>query len=168
VSIATAVCLNLTRHLTKSLLLGHFGDQVWVATLLAVLDVRHKVPPSPAYALFYGGIGITLVGLVGLLANANLPTAIERGIGFAAVIGRASFVSYVSQQWLIEFLPYRLGLDTYLRSTRNSLVYLFGVVLIMFWIARTWDRWQGNRCLTVGLKAIVHLNALPPRPHSIK
>ena len=155
-AMACGVALNIARHLLKDSLAG---AGVWEDGLLALLNVRQKVPPSLAYALFYGGLGITLVELIGVLPHRpggteRLRGAVEKLAGVPATIGRASFISYVSLQWLVDFTPRCAGFDTVLASPGASLIYLVLITLVMFSIAYTWDRHNGNRWLTVGLKQV--------------
>jgi len=70
----------------------------------------------------------------------------------AAVIGRASFVSYVCIQWLVDFLPKWIGLDASLRPVTAQL-YLALVMIVVFLIAGVWDRQRANRYLTFGLSS---------------
>jgi hypothetical protein len=74
-----------------------------------------------------------------------------RAAQFAAVIGRASFVSYVAQQWLIDFVPIWVGFDSWL-TPATCPVYLAVTTIIMFWVARAWGSWQANRFMTLGLR----------------
>jgi multidrug transporter EmrE-like cation transporter len=154
-AVAVAAALNLSRHFLKLVLLTHFGLSAWANMVITMTDVRHKTPPVVAYALFYGGMGVALVGLFGLLRrNEGNPGPLERGVRLAAVIGRASFVSYVSQQWLIDFVPLWVGFETWLTPPVATVSYLLLTTFAVFWIARVWDRCQANRYLTVGLKSL--------------
>ncbi|HEY4214029.1 MAG TPA: heparan-alpha-glucosaminide N-acetyltransferase domain-containing protein [Steroidobacteraceae bacterium] len=157
VAAISAIAMNVLRHLLKPPLTAYFGSSTSVNGLLALLDIREKVPATPAYGLFYGGIGLTLVGLVGLLPGSRVGRRfrmLESSALVAANVGRASFVSYVSLQWLIDFAPRSLGLTQELASPVAALSYLAAVAVAMFLIARGWDRHRGNRWLTVGLKSI--------------
>jgi fucose 4-O-acetylase-like acetyltransferase len=137
-----AVALNVARHFLKDSLAGTGAGE---DALLALLNVRQKLPPSLAYALFYGGIGIALLGLIGMM---------PRGSRVPATVGRASFISYVSLQWLVDFIPRFAGFDGLLKSPVAALAYLLLVTVVMFSIAYVWDRYSGNRLLTVGLKQV--------------
>ena len=151
-AMACAVALNLARHFLKDSLAGTGAGE---DALLALLNVRQKLPPSLAYALFYGGIGIALVGLIGMVprgSTAGLRRILEKSAGVPATVGRASFISYVSLQWLVDFAPRFAGFDNVLKSPLASLAYLLLVTAVMFSIAFVWDRYRGNRLLTVGLK----------------
>jgi len=155
-AVACATALNLVRHFIKIPLLGHFGANIWVDALLDMLDVRQKIPPTPAYALFYGGIGIALVGIIGLLPRSGASRIcgiIRPATATVATIGRASFVSYVCLQWMVDFTPRFTGLETVLSSATASLMYLSLCAVAIFVVARLWDRHRGNRWLTVGLRA---------------
>jgi uncharacterized membrane protein len=159
-AMACAVALNVARHFLKDVVGGTGG---WEDGLLTLLNIRQKIPPSLAYALFYGGIGIALVGLIGMLPRGSTDrfrSAIEKLAGVPATVGRASFISYVSLQWLVDFTPRCLGFDAVLKSPAASLTYLLLITLVMFLIAYTWDRYSGNRLLTVGLKQVPSLGAL--------
>jgi len=153
-AMACAVALNVVRHFLKDAL---GGTGAWEDCLLALLNIRQKIPPSLAYALFYGGLGIALVGLIGMLPRGSTDRfrgVVEKLAGVPATVGRASFISYVSLQWLVDFTPRCLGFDATLKSPAASLSYLLLITLVMFLIARTWDRHSGNRLLTVGLKQV--------------
>lgn len=156
-AMACAVALNVARHFLKGSLGGSGG---WEDALLALLNVRQKIPPSLAYALFYGGLGIALVGLIGVLPRGStdrLRRALEKLAGVPATVGRASFISYVSLQWLVDFTPRGAGFDEVLKSPLASAAYLLLISLIMYAIAYLWDRHGGNRLLTIGLKRVPSL-----------
>jgi hypothetical protein len=147
--VAVAVCLNVLGHLSKPLVLSHGNSNV-LQILIAETNVRSKAIPSVAYWFCYGGAGILLIGL---LMKANEQAWWLAPARAFAVIGRASFVSYVSQQWLVTFLPFWLGFNGWL-YTEFVLVYLPLVVVAMYAIGWMWDRAGANRFLTVGLKPV--------------
>lgn len=155
------VALNGIAHVVRPVLLHHFADAGWVEVLLEALNVRRKNPPGLAYALFYGGAGIALVGALGLLTRRDT-SVYTRAARIVAVVGRASFVSYVAQQWLIDFVPMWLNFQTWL-TPRVSIAYLVLVVLATLAIAEVWDRYNGNRHLTLGLKWVFAAPARPAR-----
>ena len=103
------------------------------------------------HGLFYGGIGVALVGYLGLLPRRTPQTLWIRVLERVAVLGRASLVSYVVQQWLIDFVPVWVGFDSWLTPATSPL-YLALTTLVMYWIAAAWGRRGGNRYLTLGLK----------------
>jgi uncharacterized membrane protein len=142
--------------------LGHFGKPAmlhaiaagehWVGVLLASTEVRQQMPPMPAYALFYCGIAVAVLGGLLRLFDRERSRVVMRPVQVAAVIGRASFISYVCIQWLIDFLPKWIGLDASLRPG-TALLYLVLVMVVVFLIAAVWDRQRANRYLTFGFSS---------------
>jgi hypothetical protein len=153
VAILLALALNIGRHFVKPLLMQHWAAKNWADVLLTAMNVRHDSPPTLAYALFYGGIGVALVGYLGLLSQREPVSPLMRGVRFAAVIGRASFVSYILQQWLIDFIPVWVGFDSWLTPATAPL-YLVLNTVVMYWVASVWGRYKANRCMTFGLPSI--------------
>ncbi len=60
-------------------------------------------------------------------------------------------MSYVVQQWLIDFVLIWVGFDSWLTPTTCP-IYLALTTIIMFWVARAWAGWKANRYMTLGLK----------------
>jgi uncharacterized membrane protein len=149
-AVAAAFAANVSRHFANPVLLGHFAQSTWANMLLTLLNVRQDAPPTPAYGLFYGGIGIALLGVLGLLCGRSTTSRFIRALRFAAVIGQASFVCYVAQQWLIDFIPIWVGFDSWL-TPATSPIYLALTTLLLYWIAKLWGRWKANRYMTLGL-----------------
>jgi uncharacterized membrane protein len=167
IAVAVALALNVSRHFVKPVLMKHFVQWNWADVVLTTLNIRHDAPPTITYGLFYGGLGVALVGFLGLLPRSEAATPLVRFTRLAAVIGRASFVSYVVQQWFIDFIPIWLGFDSWLTPATTP-IYLILSTVIMFWAAQAWGRWQGNRYLTFGLKPAALAGAEPgPRPASV-
>jgi hypothetical protein len=152
-AVMAAVVAQVLRHLGQPAMLHAIaaGEQ-WVGVLLGSMDVRQQMPPMPAHALYYCGIAIAVLGGLMRMLEREPSRLVMRPIQVAAVIGRASFVSYVCIQWLIDFLPRWIGLDAFLRPG-TAVLYLALVMGVVFMIARVWDRWQGNRYLTLGLSS---------------
>ena len=151
VAIALALVANIGRHYLKGWLLGYVEPKNWADVILTTINIRHDSPPTLGYGLFYGGIGVALVGYLGLLPRRTPQTLWVRVAERVAVLGRASLVSYVVQQWLIDFVPDWVGFDTWLTPVTSPL-YLTLTTLVMYWIAAAWGRRKGNRYLTLGLK----------------
>ena len=111
------------------------------------LKVTAKTPPSPAYVMFYCGVGLLL------LATAFW-TAQRRGaIGLAvlrwiATIGRASLFVFVLQYFLYWTLPDLMGIT----PNPLSIGLFFGNIALMYGAAVVWGRIHGNRYLTFGIK----------------
>jgi hypothetical protein len=150
-AIVVALALNISRHFLKAVLLSQVQPKNWADVILTTINIRHDSPPTLGYGLFYGGIGVALVGLLGLLPRRTPETVWLRMTERAAVMGRASFVSYVVQQWLIDFITLWVGFDTWLTPATCPL-YLLMATLVMYWAAAAWGRHKGNRYLTLGLK----------------
>lgn len=121
------------------------------------LDPRSKLPPSPAYLLFYGGCGLLLAASC-LLAQVRkvLPSVIER----VATIGRASLMCFVAQDWMLKLIPQLFGFD-HLESIVFWMVYLLLAVIAMYGLARQWGAHNGNRFLTLGIEGLRRGNAAP-------
>lgn len=151
IAAVASLALNVARHFVKPFLMQHFAPKNWADVLLTTMNVRHDAPPTLGYALFYGGIGIALVGFLGLLPRREKASRLIRVARIAAVIGRASFVSYVVQQWSIDFVPIWVGFDSWL-TPATSPIYLALSTVIMFWVAAIWGRHKANRYMTFGLK----------------
>jgi hypothetical protein len=145
------LAVNVARHFVKPFLMNHFTRGNWADVILTAMNVRHDAPPTLAYALFYGGIGVALVGFLGLLPVREQASRLLRLVRLAAVIGQASFVSYVVQQWFIDFVPIWMGFDSWL-TPATAPIYLALSTLIMFWAAAIWGRHEANRYMTFGLK----------------
>jgi uncharacterized membrane protein len=150
-AIVAALAVNVGRHFLKVWLSGYLAPKNWADVVLTTINIRHDAPPTLTYALFYGGIGVALVGFLGMLPRRSPESYLVRAAQFAAVIGRASFVSYVVQQWLIDFVPIWVGFDSWL-TPGTCPIYLAVTTLIMFWVAQAWGGWKANRYMTLGLK----------------
>src|SRR5690606_26019381 len=72
----------------------------------------------------------------------------------AAVIGKASLLCFIAQDWLLYMLPQQLGFK-HLTSVPFWFGYLGLVVLILFYLSRQWIRLDGNRFFTIGLKGFM-------------
>jgi uncharacterized membrane protein len=152
VAVVFAVVLNVARHFVKPFLMRHLVEKNWADVLLTTINIRHDSPPTLGYALFYGGIGVALVGYLGLLWQREPVGVSIRMLRPAAVIGRASFVSYVLQQWVIDFAPIWVGFDSWL-TPATAPVYLLINTVLMYWVASAWSRHKANRFMTFGLQA---------------
>ena len=150
-AIALALAANIARHFLKDGLLEYVEPKNWADVILTTINIRHDAPPTLGYGLFYGGIGVALVGFLGLLPRGTPETIWIRMTERAAVLGRASFLTYVVQQWLIDFVPIWIGFDSWL-TPATSPVYLALTTLVMYWAAAAWERHKNNRLLTLGLR----------------
>ncbi len=148
---AFALFANLVAYHMSEAFSLHLTHERWVNMLVNLSVIRHQRPPTPAYALCYGGIGVALVGLLLFASRQQLSAVVVGPVRAVAVLGRASFVSYVCIQWLIDFTPHGLGFSEAL-TPALALAYLGLVILVVFGVAWVWDAKRGNRLLTVGLK----------------
>ncbi len=126
-------------------LLEHVSG-TWSNVIYLNTSIHVKLPPSPAYVLFYGGSGTVVAGLK-LMAVAQ--RWFGRLIDALATVGRATFCVFVLQfsvYWvLIPQLP-RAWLD-------NAAPVWFALSLVALWfVALAWDRAGASRCLTMGLR----------------
>jgi hypothetical protein len=151
VAVLVAVVVNVLGHFAKPAMLHAIAaGEHWVRVLLMSTEVRQQMPPMPAYALYYCGIAIAVLGGLMWLTQRE-PTRLLAGpMHVAAVIGRASFISYVCVQWLVDFLPRWVGLDAVL-TPGTAVLYLALAMGVVFVIAGMWDRLRANRYLTFGL-----------------
>jgi hypothetical protein len=160
-AVVVAVALNIARHYVKPFLMSHFAAKNWADVLLTTMNIRHDSPPTLGYALFYGGLGVALVGYLGLLSQREPVGVPVRVVRLAAVIGRASFVSYVLQQWVVDFIPIWMGFDSWLTPVTAPLYLVINTVL-MYWVAEVWSRHNANRFMTFGLRAGSRPLTIPP------
>jgi hypothetical protein len=116
------------------------------------LDPRGKRPPSAAYLLFYGGSGLLLLSL---LFNGKPAWLIRPTIRWTGVIGRASLVVFVLQDWLFFGVPKVLALES-IGAPAFWLLYLLACTAVLYAFASAWGRMQGNRFLSVGLIRVAH------------
>jgi uncharacterized membrane protein len=107
-----------------------------------------KRPPSPAYLLFYGGFGLLLVAVCFWRRSLAL---IDRLVSHASVIGRASLMCFVVQDWIFHLAPSVFGYDQ-ITSVPFWLTYFVLAVLVLYALSKAWGGAKGNRYLTVGLR----------------
>lgn len=122
-----------------------------VASLLRhTVDPRIKWPPSPSYLLFYGGTGILMAGIffAGKPAWLVGPT-----VRITSVIGRASLMSFVLQDWLLFGVPHVFGFRDS-TSVPFWLAYVSLALLLVYVAALFWGNIRGNRFFTVGLRSL--------------
>lgn len=141
------------------ILAWHFGKgslpETWrephmVTLLRATLHPGNKAPPSPAYLLFYGGCGM----LIAATFFHGRPRWLVRPIAErAAVIGKASLLCFIVQDWLLLLVPHAFGFE-HVTFAPFWLGYLAVCVVILFYLSRQWMRLDGNRFFTIGLKRI--------------
>jgi uncharacterized membrane protein len=150
VAICSVLLAALAWHVVKGVaaqILGSAETMVWIRQ---TLNPMQKLPPSPAYLVFYGGAGLVIAGA----CLARRPRALlDPVVNWAATIGRASLMVFVTQDWLLRSVPVLLGFD-HLSNNVFWIAYLIVVVLLLHWLAGRWDTMRANRLLTVGLKKL--------------
>ena len=102
-----------------------------------------KVPPGPAYVLFFGGLGLILIWAVTAMSHRRyLPWALSQ----LATLGRCSLAVF-----MIQFYVYFTLLGPMHLHAATSWPLVFGASLVpIFAYAHWWDGRGLNRILTVG------------------
>ncbi|MGH8175737.1 MAG: acyltransferase family protein [Steroidobacter sp.] len=140
----------LAWHASKNSLPDALREPYITDLLRATLDPRRKWPPSPAYLLFYSGIGLLLAGV---FFHRRPALFLEPVIRTASTIGRASLMCFVVQDWLLFVVPAAFGFKDVV-STSFWFAYFAATVLTLYVLARLWGEARGNRFLTLGLKRL--------------
>jgi hypothetical protein len=158
-------------HFGKGFIAAAVSDAATVDDWRSTFSPTSKDPPSPAYFLFYGGVGLLLLAF---FFNGRPKWFVEQLKEPAGTIGRASLMCFVAQDWLLSLIPEQLGFDAW-TSPEFWFGYWVAVVLVLYGLARLWGSYRGNRFLTVGLKALAkrwdrsHPPAcLPSTPRSVR
>jgi len=112
-----------------------------------LFSAGQKYPPSPAYFLTAGGIGL---GLLALSEWADQRDMVPRLLAAFALVGRSSLIVFV-----VQYVVYYVGFFL-LNLPLSPLwpIYLVVSLAINFGAAWLWQRYLGNRYLTVGLRAL--------------
>lgn len=144
----TGAALNIALIIAR----GELGNGVFAPIVSHLISIRSKFPPSPAYLLWFGGIGLVLMALMYAEIAARWHALLLQK---AQTMGRSSLVLYITGDYLFH-VPFVLwhprGLDWWFPAFVAMLVPLY-------WIAKYWSGVNGNRFLTVGVqhrKAILH------------
>lgn len=115
----------------------------WGVVVHLLLSPSQKLPPGPAYLLFYGGAGAVLIWTMLALETRRAGTFIVREL---SILGRASLALFIAQ-YFVFFTAFPL---LRLPSTPWWPLLLLVAVLFLVGFARVWDRMHWNRYLTVG------------------
>jgi uncharacterized membrane protein len=142
---AMLACAALALHAARPLL-DHLlrGNQ---AALDATLQITQKIPPSPAYLLFYGGCALLVIAVM-FASSGSGHRVVHRVLEWFAVIGRASLAVFVLQYFLYWTLPDLIDLH----PNHWALLFFIANVLLIRLLAGFWSRVQGNRWLTFGIR----------------
>jgi hypothetical protein len=124
------------------LFLRHSGDNV-----APLFSAGQKYPPSPAYFLAAGGVGLGLLAVCEWADTKDLVPWLQESF---ALVGRSSLIVFVAQ-----YFVYYVGFFL-LNLPMSSLwpVFLVASLAVNFAVAWLWQRHWGNQYLTVGLRMI--------------
>lgn len=150
IAVSAALLGAVAWHFGKELVEGLLGNESAAARIREFLDPRGKRPPSPAYLAFYGGLGLVVLAV---FFRGKPAAIVQPTVRTTAVIGRASLMCFIVQDWIFFALPRAFGFHE-VRSVGFWLAYLAAATVVIFTLASLWGRVQGNRYLTVGLKAL--------------
>jgi predicted acyltransferase len=124
--------------------LGHVAHLfIHAPALRVLLTAGQKYPPGPSYIAFGSAVALLLLAATARLERAARAARFRRGF---ALIGRTSLVVFVVQYYI-----YYLGVP-YLHwaVTRFWPLYFALTLAIIYASAWLWERYLGNRYLTVG------------------
>ena len=107
-----------------------------------------KRPPGPAYLLLYGGTGLLMLAA---FLQGQPRWLLDPIIRVSSTLGRASLMCYVLQDWLLFLVPSVFGFSDS-QSPLFWFTYLVPCLIALYAASRWWDKVDGNRFLTVGLK----------------
>jgi uncharacterized membrane protein len=142
--VASALLLRGARWLVER----EYHDNGLSPLLSSTLSISGKLPPAPAYVLFYCGIGLTISSVMFALAASRMGIA-RRIAELVATLGRASLFVFILQYFIFWTLPDLLGITP--SNTHLALIFIAG--LSVNWLAAwCWNRMRGNRFLTLGIK----------------
>ena len=140
-SLAIGLPLGIARRLARL----RYPDIITKHDVISgLVSLTRKFPPGPTYLLVFGGAGLLLIAAAFAVAGSSVMTPLKRAL---ASLGRASLLVFVLQGYV-----YYLLMPTI--SERWPLYWPIYYVtsLGLFLLAATvWNRWDGNRFLTVGL-----------------
>jgi uncharacterized membrane protein len=112
------------------------------------LTISGKLPPTPAYVLFYGGTGLTISAVFFSMASSH-GRAVRALAETVAAMGRASLFIFILQYFIFWTLPDLLGIS----PGNANLAIIFAAGLALNWLAAwCWNHAGGNRLLTLGIR----------------
>jgi uncharacterized membrane protein len=123
-----------------------FVPDQYHALLSRLTDPRQKMPPGPAYIFWFGGAGMAMTGVIAWFSDRQPGRQIAEAL---AVIGRSSLFIFVVQYWLTDAAAALMHLQGGPWLWLTALL----VSIICTWLAAfVWDKANGNRLLTLGLR----------------
>ena len=114
----------------------------------SLFSANQKYPPSPAYVLSWGGLGLAVMTFFAWLDERGRASALLSGL---ALLGRTSLVAFVVQY----FVYYVLVSSLHLPASGAWPAYLCLSVLAIYGVSVFWDRYLGNDYLTVGIPHLI-------------
>jgi hypothetical protein len=145
---AAAVAAALLLHLGTRALGGTAAFAGHVTTLALLGSPTHKLPPSPAYILCYGGLALLMFAALLLVQRARLGRAFTNWV---VLFGKNSLSAF-----LFQFYVYYLAVRVMPRPPEALLPVYFLATLILIRVSvKAWQRHDGNRLLTVGYPALM-------------
>ena len=118
--------------------------------------IYQKFPPGPVYLGFFGGAGIVLLAVI---LEIDRRGEFPRVMSQLRQLGRASLFVFIAQFALYVALLGRLHLSY---TPLWPVLFVFSIIALMQGAA-VWDRYDGNRFLTVGLTSLLRRNTSPIR-----
>ena len=116
--------------------------------LRSFFSPNQKYPPSPAYVLSWGGLGLAVMTCFAWLDERGRASALLSAL---ALLGRASLVAFVVQY----FVYYVVVCSLHLPASGLWPAYLCLSVLVIYGVSAFWDRYLGNDYLTVGIPRLI-------------
>jgi len=113
-----------------------------------LFGANQKYPPSPAYILSWGGLGLAVMTFFAFLEERRRASALLSAL---SLLGRSSLVAFVVQY----FVYYVVLFSLHLPASGAWPVYLGLSVLFIYGVAVCWERYLGNDYLTVGIPHLI-------------
>jgi uncharacterized membrane protein len=128
---------------------AHPARQSLLRTIEPLFSPTMKLPPEPAYVLFFGGLGALLIWGIAVLDHRGLAGAVTR---WAAMLGRSSLIVFILQ----FYVYYSVIGAARLPYTRAWPVLFAMSIVVISLFASWWDARSLNSALTVGLVPMRH------------
>lgn len=137
VAVSISIFIIFVRHLIFNLGFIPFNQMIMFLT-----SPYQKLPPSPVYFLFFGGVGLILVYVLFRYEKASLLT---RFIDLVDLLGRTSLFVFILQ-YFVFYTALRL---MNLPFTKFWPFYFLASIVIMSGLSHIWNKTNCNRFLTV-------------------
>ncbi len=152
---AVAFAAGAGMHAVSMLLGWSDSDHpVWLETL----RVGEKLPPSPAYFLFYGASALVLLDIMIRLERSALKDTV---LGRLTPIGQSSLFVFILQYYMY----YSIAVWWFPRGSLWSALLLLPTLAFIYGATMLWRRFGLDRLLTLGrVSRFVGETVLPPVP----